>query len=39
MAVRKWFRMQNPEFYRDGVFKLFLRRDGRISVVENCVGR
>jgi hypothetical protein len=33
MAVGEWLRMQEPDFYRDGIFKLVPRWDKCISVL------
>ena len=33
MAVREQLRMQKPNFYRDGIFKLVPRWDKHISVL------
>jgi hypothetical protein len=33
MAVRDWLGMQQPDFYRDGIFKLVPRCDKCISVL------
>jgi hypothetical protein len=37
MAVREWLRMQEPDFYPDGIFKLVPRWDKCISVPKNNV--
>jgi hypothetical protein len=35
MAVREWLRMQEPDFYRDEIFKLLPRWDKCIRVLGN----
>jgi hypothetical protein len=37
MAVGEWLRMQEPDFYRDGILKLVPRLDKRISVLGDYV--
>jgi hypothetical protein len=37
MAVGEWLRMQEPDFYRDGIFKLVPRWDKCINVLRDYV--
>jgi hypothetical protein len=37
MAVNEWLCMQEPDFYRDGIFKLVPKWDKCISVLGYCV--
>jgi hypothetical protein len=37
MAVGEWFRMQEPDFYRDGIFKLVPRWDKCTNVLGDYV--
>jgi hypothetical protein len=37
MSVREWLRMQEFDFYRDGIFKFVPRWDKRINVLEDYV--
>jgi hypothetical protein len=39
MAVYEWLRMQEPDFYRDGIFKLVPRWDKCILVLGDYVAR
>jgi hypothetical protein len=39
MAVREWLRVQEPDFYSDGVFKLVPRWDKCISVLGDHVNK
>jgi hypothetical protein len=35
MALREWLRIQKPDFYDDGIFKLRPKRDKFIDMSEN----
>jgi hypothetical protein len=37
IAVGEWLRMQEPDFYRDGIFKLVPRSDKSINVLGDYV--
>jgi hypothetical protein len=39
MAVRETLRMQEPDFYRDGIFKFVPRWHKCINVLEDYVGK